>query len=86
MDRICRESSIVANVSGIPIKEKELVDLTHRVVESTARNSSSMLQSIRRGRETEIDSINGRIVEIGEKKGVDPVLNKILLYLIKNIV
>lgn len=86
LDRICIESTSVANAAGIPLNERDLVDLTHRVVEDTASNSSSMLQSIRRGRETEIDSINGRIVEIGEKKNVDPILNKILLYLIKNTI
>jgi len=86
LDRICRESTSVANAAGIPLNEEDLVDLTHRVIENTAGNSSSMLQSMRRGKKTEIDSINGKIVEIGEKKGVDPVLNKILLYLIKNII
>lgn len=49
----------------------------------TRSNLTPMLQDVLRQRQTEIDSINGWIVEEGEKRGVDMQCNKTLIELVK---
>jgi 2-dehydropantoate 2-reductase len=44
-----------------------------------------MLQSINKYKKTEIDSINGKLIEIGKKRNVDTKLNELLVVLIKSI-
>ena len=53
------------------------------IVSSTAGNTSSMLQDLRQGRQTEIDYINGYIVKRGEEMGVHCVMNYMLIHMIK---
>ena len=86
VDRICMESTSVAQACGISLNQEDLIRLTHKVISATANNSSSMLQSIKKGKKTEIDSINGKIVEIGEQHNIEPFLNRILLYIMKNLI
>ena len=59
--------------------------VTKKVIKDTSENFSSMLQSIKMGKKTEIDSINGKIVEIGKEKKVDVYLNELLVFLVKYI-
>jgi len=44
-----------------------------------------MLQSIKKDGKTEIDSINGKLVEFGKKHKVDTLLNEILVYCVKSL-
>ena len=50
---------------------------------ATADHHSSMLQDIRRGRETEIDFLNGAVVRLGEKHGIATPTNRTLVELIQ---
>ena len=50
---------------------------------ATANHHSSMLQDIRNGRETEIDFMNGQVVRLGERQGVDTPTNRMLVDLIR---
>jgi len=61
------------------VGEEEL----QRVCESTAENHSSMLQDMRRGRRTEIDAINGVIVEEGARVGKPTPVNRTLTELVR---
>ena len=45
----------------------------------------SMLQSLERGRRTEIDSMNGYVVERGREKGVPTPVNGALTTLVREI-
>jgi len=49
----------------------------------TAQHESSMLQSIRSQRRTEIDALNGAIVALGEQCGVPTPFNETITHLIK---
>jgi 2-dehydropantoate 2-reductase len=59
-----------------------MIQITKEVIGNTSDNYSSMLQSIQKGKKTEIDSINGKLVGIGKKQGIDTSLNEILIYLV----
>ncbi len=55
------------------------------VCEGTSSNLSSMLQDVLRKKRTEIDSINGVIVRLGQELGISVPVNKLLVDLIKTI-
>lgn len=65
--------------------EFDAVSEIKRVAEMTAKNRSSMLQDVEKGKRTEIDFINGAIVEKGREMGIDCPVNETLLHLIKGI-
>ena len=80
---ICRESIEVARGAGIEIDYEDMLGEIWEVIDSTSENFSSMLQSIIKGRKTEIDSINGYIYNLGKKVGVEAKINKLLTELVK---
>jgi len=83
MEKICKESTTVVNKEGIKIANELTLEETRQVIKDTADNYSSMLQSVQQGKKSEINSINGKIVEIGKKFDVDVTLNDVLFRLIK---
>jgi 2-dehydropantoate 2-reductase len=62
--------------------EDEVVEV-ERVCKATAENVSSMLQDVREGRRTEVDSITGVVVEKGRGAGVATPANERLLASLK---
>lgn len=54
-------------------------------VQTVAPPKPSMLQDLEAGRPTEVDYINGAIVELGEKYGVPTPVNRTMLQLVKTI-
>jgi len=62
-----------------------MLSKTKKIILETSDNHSSMLQSITKSKKTEIDSINGIIVDIGKKKDIDTSLNEILISTVKSI-
>lgn len=50
------------------------------VIDATAENKSSMLQDILAGRETEIDYLNGFVVQQGQRKGIPCPVNQQLVH------
>jgi 2-dehydropantoate 2-reductase len=82
LERICYESTAAANAQNINLSYKQMVQQTKQVVQDTANNYSSMLQSIMRGGKTEIDSINGYLVDIGTIYKIPMMVNELLLRLL----
>ena len=56
-----------------------------KLVPDTYGHYSSTHQDIQRKIKTEIDSLNGKVIELGEKNNVDVSTNKIIYKLIKSI-
>ncbi len=81
----CRECMSVADAAGIALLNCDIIEKTKNVARLTSENKSSMLQDIEKGRRTEIDSINGKIVEVGKEHGVETPVNSALVSLIKGI-
>ncbi len=69
------ESAAVAAARGIALPYPDPVSATEEVAQRTSGNRSSMLQDVLRGAQTEIEAINGAIVEIGKSVGVPTPIN-----------
>jgi len=76
---------MVARALGIRLRYGDAGAEAVRVCKATAKNQNSMLQDVLRGKRTEIDSINGAIVEAAKRKGIDAPLNEMLVKLIKEL-
>jgi 2-dehydropantoate 2-reductase len=86
MGNTARESASVAEGLGIDLPYPDVVVAVEAVAQRTAMNYSSMLQDVIRGAPTEIDSINGAIMSIGEAMGVPTPVNRTLWQLVKGMV
>ena len=85
VEKICIESTNIANqeVTDIPIDF--VLKKTKDVIRLTSDNYSSMLQSINKSKRTEIDSINKKIVEIGKNKSINVTYNNVVIEIIKSM-
>ncbi len=82
---VCKESISIASSQGISLSPLEIIEKTKEVIRNTAMNHSSMLQSIQKGKKTEINAINGKLVKIGIHHKIDTPLNRILTELITRL-
>ncbi len=85
VEKICLESTAIAQAQGFDLSSSDMIDETRQVIEKTSENHSSMLQSVQKKSKTEIDSINAKFMELGRKKGCDVFLNQVLTKLIHSI-
>lgn len=79
---IIAEALSVATTQGISLSETALRADVENVCRSTATNICSMLQDLRAHRATEILSINGSLVSLGENAGLALPVNDTLCRLI----
>ncbi len=84
METAVQEAVAVANACNIQIMS-DPVTTTKEICKSTGRNISSMLQDVRNERPTEIDSINGALVEKARELGIDTPMNQELVAEVKKI-
>ncbi|KRA83934.1 ketopantoate reductase family protein [Altererythrobacter sp. Root672] len=77
------EGVLVANASGIPVPAKPIHDLTEVSMTDHADHEASMLQDVKAGRRTEVDAINGAIVEAAKAAGVEAPVMETLWRLVK---
>ncbi len=82
-DTVLESASVAENYVGLD--RKKVLKKTKKVAERTSENLSSMLQDIENQSRTEVDQINGAIIEKAEKKGVSAPVNRVLYRLIKGL-
>lgn len=77
---------------GVKVAEKLKIKLpsdpkreTYKVLEATRDNTSSTLQDLNRGRKSEIDFINGFIVNVGRRLKVETPYNELVYYGVKGL-
>lgn len=85
VERIVRECVAVAGKEGHRFDELEVIEFVHTVASMTAANTSSMLQDVLRGRRSEIDSINGYVLDRAAEQGIAAPANETLYALVKAI-
>lgn len=78
-----RETAAVAVARGIRLPYPDPVVAVETIARRTAENYSSMLRDVMRGAPTEVDSINGAIVNAGEVTKVPTPVNRTLWQLVK---
>lgn len=76
------EGAEVARREGREVGD-DVVEYTLEVARATADNRSSMRQDLAAGRRTEIEALNGAVVERAERHGVDVPVNRTLADLVR---
>lgn len=77
------EGVAVANACGIAVAAQPIHDLTEVSMTDHANHEASMLQDVKAGRRTEVEAINGAIVEAGREAGVAAPVLETLWRLVK---
>jgi 2-dehydropantoate 2-reductase len=80
---LVEEGVAVANASGVTVKAQPIHDLTHVSVTDHADHEASMLQDVKAGRRTEVDAINGAIVDAARAAGISAPITETLWRLVK---
>lgn len=80
---VCDEIQQVITAKGIANEIGDIEAIAREVIAQTAENISSMHQDILKGNPTEIDFINGYLVQEAQKLGIDTPINKSLVQKIK---
>ncbi len=80
-----REVAEVARAKGIELPEPDMEAYAEEICQRTADNVNSMLQDVHRQRRTEVDAINGAVVQAGEAAGVPTPTNWVLTSLIRGL-
>jgi len=79
------EAVKIAELKQIKLSKKDYAASAYDVAEKTSDNKNSMLQDILKGKKTEIDFINGRIVEYAREFKIEVPINALLTYLVKGV-
>ena len=79
------EAVRVAEALGVDLGEGDHVEKVYEVARATASNRSSMLQDVERGRRTEIDALNGAIVDSARRLGLDVPVNETLTAAVRGL-
>ena len=82
--QLAEEIESLEHAMGIK-RQKPLLQEVEQVVELTASNRSSMLQDVSNGRRTEVEHINGAIVDLAKNHGVEVPYNLKMLNTIQNL-
>jgi len=85
MKELVLEALIVAKKKKIKLPKKDYVRIMYQVAEKTSNNLNSMLQDVLKKKITEIDFINGKIVQLAEEINYNVPFNKIITLLIKGL-
>lgn len=85
MKKAVQEALKVAELKKIQLPDTDYLKLTYSVAEKTYNNQNSMLQDVLKGQATEIDFINGKIVEFAKELDFKVPINELLTNLIKGL-
>lgn len=82
VEKIIDETISVAGKEGIIIDKDDLIKRITDVVNTSGNNTSSMLQDIKKAKKTEIEFLNGKIIDLAKKHGLKVPYNEILYGLV----
>jgi 2-dehydropantoate 2-reductase len=78
-----RETAAVARAEGVSLTDERAADALATVAGDTAANRSSMLEDVEAGRRTEVDAINGAVVDRAATRGIAVPTNAALAGLLR---
>ncbi|WP_247003585.1 ketopantoate reductase family protein [Halosolutus gelatinilyticus] len=78
-----RETARVARATGVTLSNRRALAAMEDVAAATAANESSMLQDVRAERRTEVDAINGYVVDRASARGLAVPTNRTLSMLLR---
>jgi len=81
---VVKEACDVALAYGMNLSD-DMADQVFTIAKATGPNRSSMGQDIDHHRQTEIDAINGAIVNLAQKKGIPVPVNQTLTALVQTL-
>jgi 2-dehydropantoate 2-reductase len=84
VQKLCQEAEAICQANGIPI-DFNLYDQVVQVCKGTFNNTSSMLNDILQGNQTEIDYINGHLVKLAIAANIEAPMHETITNLIKGI-
>jgi 2-dehydropantoate 2-reductase len=82
MERVVNEAVAVGMKLGIRFIHNDMLDAVRQVAHRTAKNISSMLQDVRNKRRTEVQFINGAVLDKGRELGLACPFNAALASLV----
>ena len=85
MGALLREAVAVANAQEIALDYDERWDAITGLLQRSAGARASMLQDVEQSRRTEIDVINGAIVEAGRQSNISTPYNETMVWLLKSL-
>jgi 2-dehydropantoate 2-reductase len=85
MEEVVDEAKLVGGKKGIEFIYADPLAQVRKVCQLTATNISSMLQDVLKKKRTEIDFINGVIMQEGSRQGIPVPANTLLTHLVKTI-
>jgi 2-dehydropantoate 2-reductase len=83
LGQLACEAARVAEAYAVRLPFSDPEQAVEAVARCTASNISSMLQDVLRGTPTEVDAINGAIVQMGQQAGVPAPVNRTVCSLVK---
>jgi len=85
MADLVNEALIVVKKKGIQLIYDDPLAQVYEVARKTASNSSSMLQDFQKNRPTEIDFINGAVVNEAQKLGISVPVNETVTRIVRTL-
>jgi len=85
MRALLKEVVAVAQAQGVAMDENERWEAITGLLKRAVGAKGSMLQDVEKGRRTEIDVINGAIVEAGKRLGIPTPYNDSMVWLVKSL-
>ncbi|MDD1753923.1 MAG: hypothetical protein LUQ38_12650, partial [Methanotrichaceae archaeon] len=83
VEKIIEECLSVAKEEGYFFSKISVLESVLSVVSKTFMNTSSMLQDVLNGKQTEIASINGYVIKLADKHAIPVPINNTLFALVK---
>ncbi len=85
VQNIVREAVSIARNEGLETDFENVIAVVRAVAKATRCNTSSMLQDVQNKKMTEIDSINGYIIQLARKHNIEVPANEALYGLVKSL-
>jgi len=83
IDHITEEFLAIATAEGVHISAVEAIEANALIASTMVTQRSSTAQDLARGKQTEIDFLNGYIVELGKRYGIAVPYNESIYALVK---